>query len=48
MAEIREAFFSVVEKNETLVALFEEFDRNGDGVIDFEEFVEMVKTPPVD
>ena len=48
MHEIRNAFFNLVETNEALEQLLSEFDKNGDGVVDFEEFVEMVKTPPLE
>jgi Ca2+-binding EF-hand superfamily protein len=43
--EIKNTFLNVVEDNQALVDLMTEFDRNGDGVIDFEEFIEIIRTP---
>ena len=45
MTEIRNAFVNLVDTNEALEQLLKEADQNGDGIIDFEEFVDLVRTP---
>jgi Ca2+-binding EF-hand superfamily protein len=45
--EIQKAFCNIVETNEDLEKLLREYDVNNAGVIDFEEFVDMIRTPTI-
>jgi Ca2+-binding EF-hand superfamily protein len=43
--EVKHAFCNIVDVNEELEEFLQQFDQAGTGYIDFNEFVEMVKTP---